>query len=253
MTAIYKTDKGKVRKQNEDSGGIFTNKLGETLAVIADGMGGHNAGEVASQIAVNSLEEQWAAVDNAMTPEQAGNWFLKNVEAVNQKILTRAQENMEYDGMGTTLVAAICTDLFATIVNIGDSRCYVMNEAGFKQLTEDHSLINELIKTGQISREEAELHPRKNVLMKALGTEQAIDMDITTITFEQGDKIFLCSDGLTNKVSESEIETVLKNAHPLNEKVEILINLANQNGGEDNISVAVVEHGSCIESRCEEC
>ncbi|MEK3887023.1 Stp1/IreP family PP2C-type Ser/Thr phosphatase [Bacillus sp. FSL K6-3431] len=253
MTVIYKTDKGKVRLQNEDSGGVFLNENGKVLAVIADGMGGHNAGEVASGIAVNTLEELWSEEKKTLTPEQAENWFLTNVSEVNEKIFKHAQENKECEGMGTTIVAAICTELFATIVNIGDSRCYILNETGFKQLTEDHSLINELIKTGHISREEAELHPRKNVLMKALGTEQIIDMDITTITFEEGDKILLCSDGLSNKVSNTEIENILKDVNPLAKKAELLIDIANQNGGEDNISLAIIEYDSCIESRCEEC
>lgn len=250
VISIFKTDKGRVRRQNEDSGGIFINKTGTSLAVIADGMGGHNAGEVASQITVNSLQELWEKTEGAITPEQAESWYLDNISSINNKIFELSKSNPEYEGMGTTVVAAICTDMFATIANIGDSRCYIMNDIGFKQLTEDHSFVNALIKTGQISREEAELHPRKNFLMKALGTEQKIEMDIKTIAFEEGDKLLLCSDGLSNKVSIEEMEKLLKEDKPLNEKAEIFIQIANQNGGEDNISLAIIEYDACSESGC---
>ncbi len=111
--------------------------------------------------------------------------------------------------MGTTIVAVICTNRFVSIANIGDSRCYLSNELGFKQLTEDHSLVNELVRSGQISKEDAEHHPRKNVLLRALGTERDVVMDIKTITFEEGDLLLLCSDGLSNKVKENEMVEVL--------------------------------------------
>ncbi|MBS4198908.1 Stp1/IreP family PP2C-type Ser/Thr phosphatase [Bacillus sp. FJAT-49732] len=248
MKALFKTDKGKVRPHNEDNGGIFYNKKGNCLAIVADGMGGHQAGEVASRIAVMKLQELWADVDDEFTPESAGKWFLDNVTLVNKEIFDHSQQHQEYNGMGTTLVATICTDTFATIVNIGDSRCYLLNDSGFNQLTEDHSLVNELIKAGQISPEDAELHPRKNVLLNAMGTESNIDMDISTITFEEDNKLLLCSDGLSNKVSNSEMEKILMDDTNLNEKADALIQLANHYGGEDNISLAIV--CACPESGC---
>ena len=128
-----------------------------------------------------------------------------------------------------------------TIANIGDSRCYLLNETGFNQVTEDHSLVNELVRTGQISREDAEHHPRKNVLLRALGTEKTVDMDIKTIIFEEGDILLLCSDGLSNKVNEKELSAILTNEDPLEQKASTLISLANENGGEDNITLAIVE------------
>ncbi|MBS4177170.1 Stp1/IreP family PP2C-type Ser/Thr phosphatase [Lederbergia citrea] len=251
MIAFFKTDQGMVRRNNEDNGGVFFNSAGNCLAIVADGMGGHNAGEVASQIAVSSIREEWCAVEKEFTPDQAEKWLRTQITAVNEKIFKHSQTHKECDGMGTTIVAAICTPLFATVVNIGDSRCYLLNENGFKQITEDHSLVNELIKTGQISREDAELHPRKNVLLKTVGTESVMDMDITTITFEEGDKLLLCSDGLSNKVSNDEMATILNDGTEVSEKTTTLIGLANKYGGEDNISLAIIE--ACIESRCEEC
>ncbi|MCR2820771.1 Stp1/IreP family PP2C-type Ser/Thr phosphatase [Lederbergia panacisoli] len=249
MIAFFKTDKGKVRHHNEDNGGIFYNKTGNFLAIVADGMGGHQAGEVASSIAVNKLQELWSNADGISTPESAEKWFMEKVTIVNREIYDHSRNHKECEGMGTTLVAAICTDTFATIVNIGDSRCYLLNESGFNQLTEDHSLVNELIKAGQISPEDAELHPRKNVLLNVMGTESNIDMDITSITFEEGNKLLLCSDGLSNKVTSAEMLTILTDDTDLNEMADALVQLANHYGGEDNISLAIVT--ACPESGCD--
>lgn len=253
MAVIFKTDKGKVRRHNEDNGGVFKNNNAHFLAVVADGMGGHKAGEVASEIAVTYLQERWAEIDQEPTPEWAEEWLQENVGLVNELIFERSTKNIDLEGMGTTIVAAICTPLFATIVNIGDSRCYLMNDHGYEQLTDDHSLVNELIKTGQISPEDARHHPRKNVLLKAVGTEAHIKMDIKTITFEKGDQLLLCSDGLSNKVTKEEMEDVLKEDSSLMEKADQLIALANDYGGEDNISLAIIEHDVFTESGCDEC
>lgn len=241
MIGLFKTDRGKIRPHNEDCGGVFINQAGNCLAIVADGMGGHNAGEVASKIAVEKFREFWSKTGEFSSPEEAEKWFSEYVPIVNKAIYEHSQANKECDGMGTTLVASICTNVFATIVNIGDSRCYVLNENGFKQITDDHSLVNELVKAGEISPEDAEFHPRKNMLLKAMGTEPETDMDIFTITFEEPDKLLLCSDGLSNKVSALEMEEILKLNISIEEKIDKLIALANEYGGEDNISVAIVE------------
>lgn len=241
MKAIFKTDQGMIRPHNEDSGGVFFNSAGNCLAIVADGMGGHNAGEVASGMAVEKLVETWEKTTEFLKPEEAEKWLMENVAHVNKVIFEHAQKNAELEGMGTTLVAAICTNAFATIVNIGDSRCYLLNEDGFKQLTEDHSLVNELVKAGQITAEAAEYHPRKNMLLKAMGTDRETDMDIITITFEEPDKLLLCSDGLSNKVSAKEMEAIVKGDSDLPSKASKLIDLANQYGGEDNISIAIID------------
>ncbi|WP_144461411.1 Stp1/IreP family PP2C-type Ser/Thr phosphatase [Siminovitchia fortis] len=253
MLAIFKTDTGKVRQHNEDNGGVFMNVQGEVLAIVADGMGGHKAGEVASGIAVNELKQQWQEVRTALTPAEAEQWLQEHFAAVNKKIFEHAKKNSHCEGMGTTIVAAICTSRFATVANVGDSRCYVMNEQGYAQLTEDHSFVNELVKTGQISPEDAAHHPRKNIVLKAAGTQEEIDIDTKTLTFEEGDKILLCSDGLSDKVSKIEMEQTLKASLTKEEKADRLIELANQYGGEDNISLAIVEYAARGESRCNEC
>ncbi|MBM7586785.1 protein phosphatase [Bacillus pakistanensis] len=248
MKSIFNTDKGKIRQHNEDNGGIFLNQHGDYLAVVADGMGGHRAGDVASEMTVNFFKSEWELSDKIASPDGAQQWLNTKINEINQKVFDHSKEHEECEGMGTTLVAAVCTNIFVTIANIGDSRGYILNESGLGQLTEDHSLVNELVRSGQISREDAEHHPRKNVLIRALGTEEKIIMDLKTITFEEGDYLFLCSDGLSNKVSENEMLTILRENESLETKGEKLIALANDHGGEDNITLVIVEYAAEGES-----
>ena len=240
MKFVYRTDRGKVRNHNEDHVGIFFNQSNEILAVVADGMGGHLAGDVASKMATDLLKKFWIEKDQIESPEAAEHWFKENVYKINEEIFQYANENPECQGMGTTLVASICTEKYITIAHIGDSRGYVLTEDGFRQLTDDHSLVNELVKSGQISKEDAEHHPRKNVLLRALGTELNVSIDTLTIEFEPGDSLLLCSDGLTNKVSDDELLNILQSELNLEEKANQLIHLANEKGGEDNISLAII-------------
>ncbi|WP_042356291.1 Stp1/IreP family PP2C-type Ser/Thr phosphatase [Bacillus rubiinfantis] len=241
MKAVFKTDKGKVRLHNEDAGGIFINRNGIRLAIVADGMGGHRAGDVASDMSVSHLKQEWEAANGISTADDAERWLSEQITVVNQILLEHSANNSDCDGMGTTIVAAIITENFATLANIGDSRGYILNESGFNQLTEDHSLVNELVRSGQISKEDAEKHPRKNVLLRALGTEKNVEIDLKTIIFEEGDILLLCSDGLSNKVSEKEMKDVLLNPQHIEEKAESLISLANEYGGEDNITLIITE------------
>jgi PPM family protein phosphatase len=245
MNSIFKTDPGRVRILNEDDGGIFVNKDGYSLAVVADGMGGHRAGDVASKMTIDMLEEAWNGTENIHTADQAEKWLREKISEVNQKLFLHSNENPECEGMGTTIIAAICTEQFITLAHIGDSRCYLLNESGYKQLTEDHSLVYELVRTGQISKEDAENHPRKNVILRALGTEQTVEMDISTVMFENGDQLLICSDGLSNKVSEKEMVEILSNQEEsLQRRADTFVQLANEYGGEDNITLVIVEHSA---------
>lgn len=243
MKTIFVTDKGKVRQHNEDSGGVFISQSGQRLAIVADGMGGHRAGDVASKMALIKLQEEWEKTVRIETADQAENWLKNHINQVNRVLYEHSKKHSECEGMGTTIVAAIVTDLFSTIAHIGDSRCYILNETGFSQVTEDHSLVNELVRSGEISKEDAEHHPRKNVLLRALGTEISVEMDIKTILFEEGDRLLLCSDGLSNKVTETEIVDILKNDLEIEVKAHSLVKLANNHGGEDNITLIIVEYG----------
>ncbi|OEH91215.1 Stp1/IreP family PP2C-type Ser/Thr phosphatase [Bacillus solimangrovi] len=242
MLTAFESDKGKVRAHNEDAGGVFLNTAASTcLVLVADGMGGHQAGDVASRMTVEGLEHAWQSAEFS-TSEEAKNWLIQTIEEVNEHLLQYSKSHDECKGMGTTIVSAICTEEYVVVAHIGDSRCYIKNQYDFKQITSDHSLVNELVRSGQISAEDAENHPRKNVLMRALGTEEGVIVDVKTLTWEEGDLILLCSDGLTNKVSDEDMHEILASNLSLHEQAAQLTAMANEGGGEDNITVAVVQH-----------
>ncbi|ASN05816.1 Stp1/IreP family PP2C-type Ser/Thr phosphatase [Virgibacillus necropolis] len=244
MKGQFSTDQGRVRNHNEDAGGLFINNANQYLSLIADGMGGHQAGDVASQMALSIIEKEWLETDEVTNPEEAEQWLKSIIHKVNTKIYEKSISQKECQGMGTTVVMTICTPDFITIAHVGDSRCYMINEKGFSQITEDHSLVNELVRSGQITHEDAEHHPRKNVILKALGTEEVIHPDIRTISWELGNMILLCSDGLSDKVSTSELQSFLENDKSIEETAQDFIALANERGGEDNISLVIVHHES---------
>jgi PPM family protein phosphatase len=249
MKVAFQTDIGKIRPHNEDCGGIFVNKDGDYLAVVADGMGGHRAGDVASEMTITYLKNAWEEASNISSPDIAEQWLKEHVAKINETLFEYSLHNDECQGMGTTIVSAICTKQFATIGHIGDSRCYLLNSHGFQQVTEDHSFVNELVKTGQISKEDAEHHPRRNILLRALGTEKQVKMDIKTLILEDKDMLLLCSDGLSNKVSEQAMTDILTSEQSIEEKAKLLVDLANKHGGEDNITLAIVEFSLERESR----
>jgi PPM family protein phosphatase len=242
MLGKFLTDTGHVRSHNEDAGGIYYNQQNQILAVVADGMGGHSAGDVASYLITNSMSSNWKKTDLLLSPEEAEMWLKEQIQLANKEIYQYALDHEECRGMGTTVVAAICTEEFITIGHIGDSRCYLSNEHGFTQVTEDHSLVNELVRSGQLSKEDAEHHPRKNVLLKAIGTEENIEVDVTTISWEENNYLLLCSDGLTNKVEDHELEKHIIESNSLEECVKALVDLANERGGEDNITLAIIQN-----------
>ncbi|CDO02283.1 Serine/threonine phosphatase stp [Oceanobacillus picturae] len=244
MKGQFMTDQGLVRSHNEDAGGVFYNKHDQLLAVIADGMGGHQAGDVASRMATSLMETEWLESEQLDNPEAAESWLQTAVEKINKKVYEHSLTKEECQGMGTTFVVAICTEDFITVSNIGDSRCYMLSEDGFKQITVDHSLVNELVRSGQISKDDAEQHPRKNVLLKALGTEKSVVPEIISLGWEMGNKLLLCSDGLSNKVTDEELHRYILADEDIEQIETEMIRLANNRGGEDNISVIVVMYDS---------
>lgn len=252
MEGYFLTHQGKVRSHNEDSGGIYYNTNEQILAVIADGMGGHQAGDVASEMATSIIQKRWEETKGFQNPEKAEEWLSTVISELNESIFDHALKNNECEGMGTTVVAAICTKEFITIAHIGDSRCYIFNENGFMQITEDHSLVNELIRAGQITKDDAEYHPRKNVLIKALGTEKSVAEDLQSIGWEEGNKLLLCSDGLTNKITDEELKEFIQSGKDIQEVGAEMIQLANDRGGEDNISLIILHHDASLEEGEEE-
>lgn len=246
MEGYFLTDRGKIRAHNEDSGGLFYNTDNQLIAIIADGMGGHQAGDVASQLATKLMKQKWQTAARVNAPDEAETWLSATISEVNQSIYEHSLQNKECEGMGTTIVAAICTDEFLTIAHVGDSRGYLYNENGFNQVTEDHSLVNELLRSGQISEQDAEWHPRKNIILKAIGTEETVLEDILTVVWETGNKLLLCSDGLSDKLNEQEIATYLSSTEDLKETGLEMISLANERGGEDNITLILIQYESSL-------
>lgn len=161
MHAEFRTDRGRIRHHNEDNGGVFENKDNQPIVIVADGMGGHRAGDVASEMAVRLLSDAWKETTALLTAEEIETWLRKTIQEVNKEIVLYAESEMDLNGMGTTLVAAIMAQSQVVIANVGDSRGYLLQNHVLRQLTEDHSLVHELLRTGEISKEDAMNHPRK--------------------------------------------------------------------------------------------
>lgn len=237
MKTFYLTDAGKVRDHNEDSVIIIKNKDNEYLMAIADGMGGHSAGEIASSIAISNLGKRFTETFTNLTKVEAVNWLRTTVSEINTMIFQYEGNHPESKGMGSTLVTAIVTKDYILFGNIGDSSGYVMKDDRLHKVTYDHTLVNLLVSAGELTEEEAKEHPKKNVLMKALGASDPIEIDIFDCDMNI-DEILLSSDGLTNMLENEQIEKVLLGEGTEKDKVEKLIRKANNRGGTDNISVA---------------
>lgn len=240
METFYLTDTGIVRDHNEDSVIILENEDGSKLLAVADGMGGHKAGEVASSIAISYLSKRFSETFFKMTKAAAVEWIKTSVNEINGQIFKYTEENPESKGMGTTLVLAIVTNDYILFGNIGDSSGYVIKDNKLHKVTKDHTLVNLLLAAGELTLEEAKNHPKKNILMNALGINDPIEIDIFDCNMEVTD-ILLCSDGLTTMVADEGIEKVLLENIPTEEKVIKLIKKANNRGGNDNISVAYLK------------
>ena len=237
MRYLYITDPGKVRERNEDSVNIVENASGEILLAVADGMGGHKDGEVASSIALNHIATRFKEISSVGNKEDAINWIQDIVKEANALIYKYVSMHKESAGMGTTLVLAILSKTFLLVGNIGDSSGYVMKNKKLHKVTVDHTLVNLLVKSGELSEQDAKNHPKKNVLMRALGASVDVEVDIFNV--ELGiDSIFLCSDGLTNMLDDHTIEKILNSDASIEEKLEKLVFKANNRGGSDNISIA---------------
>lgn len=232
------TDVGQKRTNNQDYVNHYVNRVGRTMIILADGMGGHRAGNIASEMAVTDLGVAW--VDTQIdTVNEVREWFADNLEIENQKIHQLGQSEV-YKGMGTTLEAVAIIDNQAIYAHIGDSRISLIRGEEYHQLTSDHSLVNELLKAGQLTPEEAASHPQKNIITQSIGQKDEIQPDFGMITLEPGDYLLLNSDGLTNMISGSEIYDIVTSDISLADKAATLIRFANNAGGLDNITVALI-------------
>lgn len=223
-----------VRKQNEDCLCVVPDLA---LFAVADGMGGHLAGEVASRMAVDSLTRQVRRGDKGDDTEN----LLEGVRLGNSDIYKASRDDGTCRGMGTTLTAALIRDGELILAHVGDSRAYIIRGGKIHPLTEDHSLVQEMIRNGGITREQARDHPHRNVLTRALGTDPLVDVDLIRTGLEKGDIILLCTDGLYGMVEDSRILDLAWSAEGPDQAVELLVREALERGGIDNISVIVVE------------
>ena len=237
MKSFYLTDAGMIRDHNEDSVIIVKNDEGSYLMAIADGMGGHSAGEVASSIAISYMGKHFKESFRNMTKVDAVNWIRDSFDEINTLIFQHEKTHPESKGMGTTLVLSILTKDFLLFGNVGDSSGFVMKEGKLHKVTYDHTLVNLLVSAGELTKEEASVHPKKNVLMKALGASMDIDVDIFDCDMDISE-ILLSSDGLTGMLDREQIEKVLLGEGSVEDKVIKLVQKANNRGGTDNISVA---------------
>ena len=231
------TDIGRKRKTNQDF--VYTSEepVGNlpNLFIVADGMGGHNAGDFASKLTVETLISEISA-----SFEKNPVIFDKAISAANQVILKKAAETPGMEGMGTTVVVATCLGRYLQVANVGDSRLYVVGKE-IRQITQDHSLVEEMVRVGTISREEARNHPDKNIITRAIGAMDTVEADHFAVELEDGDIVLMCTDGLTNMLEDEEIRMIMEGGRDIVEKAQLLVDAANANGGRDNISVVLIE------------
>lgn len=237
MRACAMTDIGRVRTANQDYVYASTDPVGAlpNLFLVADGMGGHKAGDYASRyISEHLVEHVKQAGKSEIIP-----LLREGIEKVNKMLYQESRDKAELNGMGTTLVAAVIEDTTMYVANVGDSRLYQIRNQ-LKQITRDHSYVEELVSLGQMERGSRDYREKKNIITRAVGTEEKLDIDFFEVSLEPGDYILMCSDGLSNMLEDAEMEEIICSELELGEKAEKLITVANDNGGKDNIGVVLI-------------
>lgn len=250
MLHAVRSDIGLVRSMNQDGYAVVPELPFGDLYLVADGMGGPSAGDVASQLAIEAVSSYIKQHD--MADVDASDILLAAIQYANQEIYRQSQDHPEYEGMGTTVVCAIASGQNVLFAHVGDSRGYHYSRPELRQVTRDHSLVAELVRRGQLTADEAKTHPQRNIVTKSLGTEPNSVPDVDTVTWQSGDAILLCSDGLTNLVLDSELVLYLdqasdsKDEHTLQSVLNDLVDLALKRGGSDNITALIAV---CLEER----
>lgn len=238
MKIALQTDIGLKRSNNQDYINKYTNRNNIPLIVLADGMGGHRAGNIASEMAVTDLGRSWVNTDFTEL-SQIRDWMFEQIELENQKIFELGQTD-DYKGMGTTIEAMALVGDEAIFAHVGDSRVGLIRNGAYTLLTSDHSLVNALVKAGQLTEEEAAVHPQKNIITQSVGQAAPLEIDLAVQPLEAGDFLIINSDGLTNMVSNQVILDIMTEETSLEVKANALIEEANFEGGLDNITVALV-------------
>ena len=247
MKTFSITDVGQLRETNQDYFYTSENPVGNlpNLFIVADGMGGHNAGDYASQYTV----EQIVDVVSKSKETDPAKIIKEGIEQANSMLLERANEDIARKGMGTTVVVLSITDNRLVIANVGDSRLYIINDS-IRQITKDHSYVQEMVRMGEIDAEMAKDHPDKNIITRAIGVGKEVTIDFFEEEVTHGDFILMCSDGLTNMVEDDAIKSIILGQRDIAEKAEKLVETANRNGGKDNSTVVVIEPFSDEVKRC---
>lgn len=239
----FLSDVGNVRKINEDYLGYHEDSE-KKIYIVADGMGGHNAGEVASKLAVEKTLE-YIKTSNCLEDVEAV--LREAVQFANKKVYEFSKTDGSLNGMGTTATVCFIKADKMLVANVGDSRCYVIDRFGIKQVTKDHSLVQELVDNGSITAEEAAVHPNKNIMTRALGTAPKVDVDIFEVDLKEISRIVLCTDGLSNSLSDREMFEIITSSN-ISTACQRLVDISKQRGGRDNITVIIFE-GECGNDR----
>ena len=236
----FKTDIGKVRLSNEDQACALINASGNVLLIVCDGMGGQSKGDLASSLAINTVISSFKSRKGFMNRYFAKFWVGNVIREANKCVYEESKSNPSYEGMGTTLTLLLIIKDTAILGHVGDSRCYFLRNREFEQMSEDQTYVGYLLRTKQITEEEALIHPKRHVLMNALGVYPSASIDIKSFPY-MGETVLLCSDGLYNNVPKNDIASVLKSEDSVEQKVNELIAIGNKNGGSDNIAVVIWE------------
>ena len=238
----YKTDLGKVRMSNEDRVVALNNSHGDVLLVVCDGMGGVKKGDFAATIAINTISDAFKDKKSSFKTKAGSIYWLSNViRKANKSIYSESEKNDAYKGMGTTMTAVLLVSDFMVVAQVGDSRCYTIDNTNhIYQMTQDQTYVAYLLRTGAITEEEMLTHPKRHILMNALGVYPSLELDVKSYPY-CGENLLLCSDGLYNNVQISEIESVMLSEDSVEQKINTLIAIANNNGGSDNIGIVYWE------------
>lgn len=236
------SDIGRLRNKNQDQAVVVANTKNQILAVVCDGMGGHKAGEIASRVVIEHVVSCFKVNPPFLNESEVTKWISETIEQADMIVKKMSKISEEHQGMGTTIVLGILIDNRVYVGHVGDSRAYVYCDDVLTQITKDHTLVNALIEQGVITKEEGVNHAQKNVLLQAVGANGDINPSLYHADLEKG-SLLLCSDGLYNLISESDMQEILKKQENLKDIAQELINKANENGGQDNIAVAIVRIG----------
>ena len=241
MKAVGLSDVGLVRTQNEDAFSVINEPINilENLLIVADGMGGHKAGEIASNLSVKAFIDYIETAD--FSEEQILDYLTDGVHYANESVFKEAYDNADLEGMGTTFTVASVYQKKLYVAHVGDSRLYVITNNQLIKITHDHSYVGELLRLGEINKDEAKSHPARNALTRAVGLSPDIEVDGFVFDLDAGDRILICSDGLTDMLEEEEIFNIVINTDDMKNCAKKLVNTANKNGGVDNITVVLAE------------